>query len=184
MFRDFKLLHGAAEPIPLTDVTKSVFVVYGHFGLDTICLFSFLVFPCWGLLWWLPFLRLLSFIHYVSFTLVPHILAVFSFPLILQFPNLFRLVALLYFCTFLWCFPFLHLFSFPFAFTFTLQSPIFTSHIISLFYTLLLWSVPISKPGFMILLPLSPGSNFTLQQPDWLFYLPENQSPPTPSSVQ
>ena len=140
MFRDFGLLHGAAEAIPLTDVTLSVFVVYGHFGLDTICLFSFLVFPCWGLLWWLPFLRLLSFIHFLTFTLVPHILAIFLFPLFLQFFNLFRLVALLHYCTFLWCFPFLHLLSFLFVFTFTLLSPIVTSHIISLFHPMLLWS--------------------------------------------
>ena len=46
MFRDFRLLHGTAEASPLTDVTQSMFVVvYGHFGLDTICLFYFLVFP-------------------------------------------------------------------------------------------------------------------------------------------
>ena len=32
-------------------------------------------------------------------------------------------------------------------------------------------------------LRLRPGSNFTLQQPDWLLYLFENQSRPTPSPV-
>jgi hypothetical protein len=32
-------------------------------------------------------------------------------------------------------------------------------------------------------LPLRPGSNFTLQQPDWLLYLFEKQSRPTPSPV-
>jgi hypothetical protein len=48
---------------------------------------------------------------------------------------------LLYFCSFLWCFPFLHIFSFLFVSTFTPLSPIATSHIISLFYLLLLWSV-------------------------------------------
>lgn len=47
MFHDFRLLHGAAEAIPLTDVTQSIFVVvYGHFGLDTICL----LFPCFSIL--------------------------------------------------------------------------------------------------------------------------------------
>jgi len=62
------------------------------------------------------YLRLLSFNHFLSFTLVPHILAIFSLPFILRFSYHFPLVTLLYFCTFLCCFPFLHLFSFLFVF--------------------------------------------------------------------
>ena len=118
MFRDFRLLHGTAEASPLTDVTQSMFVVvYGHFGLDTICLFYFLVFPFWGLLWWLPFLRHLSVIHFPSFTPVPHILAVFSFPLFSPlFPSISSLcIAIL-----------LHL-----SLVFPLSAPLFISTLFS-----------------------------------------------------
>ena len=141
----------------------------------------------------------------------------FHFHSFLHFSHPSRLIALLYFCTFLWCFLFLHLFSFPLfspllpsisshciaillhlSLVFPLPAPLFISFC-SQFYSaisncyipynfFILSTVtlvcPFPKPGFTILLPSSPGSNFTLQQPDWFFYLPENKSPPTSSSIQ
>ena len=184
MFRDFALLLDTAEAISLTDVTQSVFVVvYGHFGLDTIYIFPFLVFPCWGLLWWHTFLLLLSVFTFSLSLWYPTFLRFFisSFSPILQSLSP-SCIAILFHLSLVFPFP-----APPFvSFCFHIYSAIPNCYIpyhffISSTVTLV---CPIPNTGFMILLSSSPGSNFTLQQPDWLFYLPENQSPPTPSSVQ
>jgi len=183
MFRDFRLLHGTAEAIPLAHVTQSMFVVYGHFGLDTICLFSFLVFTCWGLLWWLPFLRLLSFIHFPSFTLAPHSCGFFHFLFFSTSPIPLASLHCYTFAPFSGVSPSCTSLNF-FCFYFYSAIPdCYTPYHFFILSTVTL-VCPIPKPGCMILLPSSPGSNFTLQQRDWLFYLPENKSPPTPSCIQ
>jgi hypothetical protein len=46
------------------------------------------------------------------------------------------------------------------------------------------YSCLLHTPLYFFLFPHSHlGSNFTLQQPDWLLHLPANQSPPTPRPV-
>jgi len=116
----------------------------------------------------------------------------FIFPLLLRCLPLLRLISFSSYFHFCFGFPpFLHFFPLS-HFSTSISAPSFISlcprfysgfpnyafqltHFCPFFYSDVFF-----MRLFLFFLPSRLGSNFALQQSDWVVYLPENQSPPTP----
>lgn len=120
----------------------------------------------------------ISFLHFFHCCYIFHYCASFRFLRIFTFPLVFPHSYASFLCL-IFVLPSLRPLSLLFVPTFTLVSPILHSYsliFVHFFFTLM----SSLKRLFLFLLPSRLGSNFALQQSDWVVYLPENQSPPTP----